>query len=137
MAWKHGMATVLATGMMLSAAGSGHAGEAGNVKAGEKVYQDNCLICHGPGGDGKGAASAGLSPMPRDFTREDFKFKSTPKGVPPTDADVIKTIKDGSPGTSMPPWGAALSAAQMKDVLAYIKTFNPKYWAGRSAKAAK
>ena len=34
---------------------------------GKKLYEQNCMPCHGPKGDGKGPAGALLKPPPRDF----------------------------------------------------------------------
>ncbi len=122
---------------LVSAMGSGYGAEKVSAKAGEALFKANCVVCHGEAGDGKGLASSGLNPKPRDFTKDDFKHKSTPKGTPPTDEDVLNTIKKGVKGTGMPPWDGALNAAQIKDVVAYIKTFNPEYWASRSGSKTK
>jgi mono/diheme cytochrome c family protein len=44
-----------------------------------------------------------LSPYPRDFRRGIFKFKSTEGPLtPPTQDDLMKTLRDGNPGTAMP-----------------------------------
>jgi cytochrome c oxidase cbb3-type subunit I/II len=95
---------------------------------GKNLYVQHCLICHGEKGDGQGPAGKALQPAPRDFTTGNFKFKTTAKGLPPSDADILKTIAEGSPGTAMPPWSSALNETQRRDVLAYIKSFNPKLW---------
>ncbi|MCY1016532.1 c-type cytochrome [Pyxidicoccus sp. MSG2] len=33
----------------------------------EEVFNSRCAVCHGPRGGGDGAASAGLTPPPRNF----------------------------------------------------------------------
>ena len=34
---------------------------------GKKLYEQNCVTCHGPKGDGKGQLGAALKPAPSDF----------------------------------------------------------------------
>lgn len=41
------------------------------IKAhGKKIFEANCVICHGAGGMGDGAAAAALNPKPRNFTQD-------------------------------------------------------------------
>ncbi|MBZ4415003.1 c-type cytochrome [Myxococcus sp. RHSTA-1-4] len=37
------------------------------LKEAEEVFNSRCAVCHGPRGAGDGAASAGLTPPPRNF----------------------------------------------------------------------
>ena len=71
---------------------------------GKAVYDQWCSSCHGEKGDGKGPAADFVWPKPRDFTKGTYKFKSTGSGEPPLDSDIIRTIREGNPGTSMPAW---------------------------------
>ncbi len=98
---------------------------AGDAGAGEQVYLKSCAACHGEQGDGNGPAAPHLNPRPRDFSLGMFKLRSTSSGDPPLDSDLIETIKKGIPGTSMPRWEDTLSDEEIKDVIAYIKTFAP------------
>src|SRR5664280_1114659 len=41
---------------------------------GEHLFVTYCSACHGVNGDGKGPASIGLRPPPRNFTQGEFKF---------------------------------------------------------------
>ena len=66
------------------------------------LFRKHCAQCHGITGDGLGPAAALLNPYPRDFRRGSFKFKSTPQGAKPTHSDLVRTIEQGIPGTSMP-----------------------------------
>ncbi|MBC8338467.1 MAG: c-type cytochrome [Alphaproteobacteria bacterium] len=91
---------------------------------GEAVYQKRCLMCHGEEGDGLGPAAERLNPPPRDFTLGQFKIKTTAFKDPITnDADLIRMIGDGMPGTAMPGWSDILSEQEISDVIHYIKTF--------------
>ncbi|MFN7627452.1 MAG: c-type cytochrome [Pirellula sp.] len=78
----------------------------GNDKIERGLYRKHCVPCHSVTGDGRGLAASMLSPYPRDFRRGTFKFKSTPTGVKPTRADLVRTLHDGIPGTSMPSFAA-------------------------------
>lgn len=68
---------------------------------GRGLYRKHCVICHGITGDGRGSTAAIQTPYPRDYRMGVFKFKSTPRGVKPTKADLAKLIKHGIGGTAM------------------------------------
>ena len=38
---------------------------------GKEQFMSQCIVCHGATGEGNGAASAGLNPKPRNFTKAD------------------------------------------------------------------
>jgi len=107
--------------LSLSAAPPPVAAQAGDAAAGKAVYERKCAGCHGDKGDGKGPAAELLSPKPRDFTAGLYKVRTTANKVP-TDQDMFRTITDGMPGTSMPPW-AVLPEKDRWNLVAYIKTF--------------
>lgn len=114
--------TVLVIVAMLFA-GSALAQSEGPVR-GEAVYQKRCLMCHGEEGEGLGPAAEFLNPPPRDFTLGEYKIKTTAFGDPITnDADFVRMIKNGMPGTAMPGWSDILSEQEINDVIHYIKTF--------------
>ncbi len=69
---------------------------------GAAVYARYCVQCHGVDGDGKGEAAAYMIPRPRDYRRGIFKFTSTTYGSRPLRDDLVRTIKRGIRGTSMP-----------------------------------
>ena len=99
----------------------------GGVEAGKKIYIKRCAGCHGDSGQGDGVASERFNPKPRDFTMGLYKYRTTPNGLLPTDADLIKVVTVGLPGTGMPSWKSLLSDDDIKDVVSYIKTFSPKF----------
>ena len=69
-----------------------------------------------------------MIPPPRDFTGNAlYQIRSTPSGQLPVDADLLRSIDEGLPGTAMPAWKSRLSDHQRRDVLAYIKTFSPYF----------
>jgi cytochrome c oxidase cbb3-type subunit 2 len=64
-----------------------------------------------------------MIPRPRDFTRGAFKYKSTPFGQPPTDEDLIRTVRDGLPGGAMPAWRDLLNEMDIRGVVEQIKSY--------------
>jgi len=66
------------------------------------LFRKQCAQCHGIAGDGFGPTAGLLDPYPRDFRRGTFKFKDTSYGRKPTLEDLVHTIENGVPGTSMP-----------------------------------
>lgn len=93
---------------------------------GAAIYDRYCLPCHGSAGDGKGPAAPWLWPRPRDFTRGEYKWRSTASGTFPTDLDLADTVRLGVAGTSMHGFGVALDDAQIAAVVDVIKGFAPE-----------
>lgn len=93
---------------------------------GGRLYSQHCAICHGPNGDGHGLRATGLLPLPRDFTKGVFAFRSTPSGTLPTDEDLWKVISNGLHGTAMVPW-ISLSENDRWALVAYVETFSPRF----------
>lgn len=101
--------------------------ESPEVSLGKAVYEANCSSCHGVDGKGTGIASAWLHPKPRDFTSGKFKFRSTESGSIPTDDDLMKTIREGLHGTSMPPIKRFVGGDSLKALVEYVKSFSPRF----------
>ncbi|MBU36407.1 MAG: hypothetical protein CMG29_04280 [Candidatus Marinimicrobia bacterium] len=98
-----------------------------DVNHGKQLYQSNCSGCHGFRGDGEGLAAKYLNPLPRDFTKGKYKFRTTPSGSLPTDENIAKIIRKGVRRTSMPAWENILSDNDISDVVAYLKTLAEKF----------
>jgi mono/diheme cytochrome c family protein len=67
------------------------------LNRGKKLYEENCIQCHGPNGDGKGWKAAELKKKPRDFTVPLNEW-SYSHGDPQKIFEVLKT---GIPDTPM------------------------------------
>lgn len=115
---------LLSTGMALAAAPD--LGTEQQREQGKQLYDKYCAQCHGVDGDGEGHATRRVKPRPRDFTSGKYKFRTTPSGMLPTDADLAKVIKDGLPYTSMPGW-PQLSDAEIQNVIYYLKSFSDAF----------
>src|ERR1700734_4327310 len=112
---------------LLLLAGMTCAQDVGDAPRGKLVHEKYCLLCHGEQGDGKGHFSEATTPVPRDFRQGTFKWRTTPSGSLPTDADLEKILITGLYGTSMSSMRTTLSHQQRLDVIAYIKTFSPRF----------
>lgn len=97
-----------------------------SIAAGKEIYEKRCYYCHGITGDGNGPAAPRLDPKPRNFTRNEYKIRSTGPGVLPTDEDLFRIITSGVEGSAMPFW-STLTAAERWQVIHYIKTFNKDF----------
>ncbi len=92
-------------------------------KAAKAKYDQLCVGCHGASGKGDGPAAASLKPGPGDFTncKEMASY---------SDDLLFKIIKDGGAAVKksamMPPWGASLTDQDVRNMVAYVKSFCKK-----------
>ena len=113
--------------LALSACGGGDsapadepAAPAGDVAAGEPLFQSTCAACHGP--DAKGMPNLG-----KDLTTSAYLVETS-------DSDFLAFIKVGRPagdplnttGVDMPPKGGnpALTDENLQDIIAYVRTLH-------------
>jgi mono/diheme cytochrome c family protein len=93
----------------------------------ERVFALHCAVCHGPNGRGNGPAAPSMFPRPRDFSSGRFKYKSTTAGEPPTDQDLLRTIRDGLQGSAMPYFAGLLSPEELNAVVEQVKSFSSAF----------
>lgn len=93
------------------------------LELGREVYVEQCAVCHGLEGDGRGPAAWGMWPPPRDFTTAKFKFAGIQDRGLPADAELARIIEGGLAGTPMRAWD--LADAELAAVIDYLKTFSP------------
>lgn len=80
---------------------------------GAKVFESNCVACHGPQGHGDGVASQSLDPKPKNL--------ATFQGSVGDDY-LFWRISEGKPGTSMVAWKAILTEEQIWQAVSFIRT---------------
>lgn len=88
-----------------------------SVMRGEKVYQDYCIGCHGPVGDGNGPAAKYLQPTPVNFTilRRHLIDGKYIGGI------LYYQIMNGITGSAMPYFKKDLESAKIWDVGNFIE----------------
>jgi mono/diheme cytochrome c family protein/cytochrome c5 len=98
----------------------------GHSETGRKLYYRFCWGCHGFRGDGNGENGPYLNILPRNFVAATFKCRSTPTGTLPTDEDLYNSLGRGLNNSNMPSW-ISLTDQQRADMVAFIKTFSPRW----------
>jgi len=88
--------------------------EAGLAR-GHKIYQDFCLGCHGPVGDGMGPAQPHIYPPPLNFTI--LKNREISGGI------LYYQIMNGITGTAMPYFKRELESEKIWDVGNYVAVY--------------
>lgn len=126
--WIFGIAVALVLPMLASAQqGESHVGKlSGQAAAGKQLYYRYCWGCHGYQGDGNGENGPYLNILPRNFVAATFKCRSTPTGTLPTDEDLYNAMTRGLNNSNMPSW-ITLTAQNRADLIAFIKTFSPRW----------
>ncbi|MBI3546617.1 MAG: cytochrome c [Gammaproteobacteria bacterium] len=90
-----------------------------SIERGRKLFQANCVTCHGAQGKGDGPAAAALNPKPADL--------SVMAGQHP-DGDFAWKISNGR--GAMPPWKQTLKPNQIWDLVNFVQSMAPKGQAG-------
>ncbi|MCL6571407.1 MAG: c-type cytochrome [Bacillus sp. (in: Bacteria)] len=83
------------------------------VAAGEKVYNKNCLVCHGNTGKGEGS-NAGTSINNQQFLSS------------VSDKDLYNYVKYGREGTGMPAYGPRVSEEELNHLVAFMRDWQTK-----------
>lgn len=89
----------------------------GDSKAGQGVYEQQCLRCHGAKLDGNGPDSQDLIVRPADLQSQTTRSK--------TDWELLVAISNGVLFTPMHSFRGKLTDQQMLDVLSYIRFMAP------------
>ena len=123
-----GIVALLVAPLVVSAQqGESHIGKvSGHPDAGRHLYFRYCWGCHGFHGDGNGENAPYLNILPRNFVAATFKCRSTPTGTLPTDQDLFNSLVRGFNNSNMPSW-IALTDQNRADLVAFIKTFSPRW----------
>jgi mono/diheme cytochrome c family protein len=102
-----------------AAAPSAAAATAPDAARGKLHFENYCVSCHGPRGEGDGPVAQALDPKPARLG--DRAYMSTRN-----DETLFQVIKNGgaSVGRSpmMAPWSGSLSDEQIRDVIAYVRS---------------
>lgn len=77
------------------------------------------MLCHGENADGRGVRSMGLDRRPANFTDPIWS-------QPESASRAFEAISKGVPGSPMPAWGTALSAADRWALVAFITSVSER-----------
>jgi high-affinity iron transporter len=86
---------------------------------GKKLYEQNCVTCHGPKGDGKGQLGAALKPAPSDFAQPLKKWPNTKGDL----QKIFDVISKGIPNSAMVKWDQ-LSEQERWALVYYMVNFS-------------
>ncbi|MFY9269092.1 MAG: c-type cytochrome [Candidatus Manganitrophaceae bacterium] len=93
--------------------------EKGNPVEGKRIFRHYCAACHGLSGKGNGVNADNLDPHPSDLTSDEIQSLE--------DKEIFEVIEKGGGAVelsaAMPPWGKTLSGNQIRDLVAYVRTF--------------
>jgi mono/diheme cytochrome c family protein len=98
-----------------------------SLELGSELYRKHCMHCHGVAGDGRGPTAAWVHPHPRDYRSGRFKFVSNSAqseagealDLKPSRADLLRVLRRGIEGTSMPGF-EALPESQLEALVSYV-----------------
>jgi len=85
-----------------------------SVAEGEGIFAQRCAQCHGVLGSGDATLARALSRLPPEIGSFGWQAERS-------DAQLASVVRDGMPGTPMPP-SRDLSPAQLQSVVAYLRT---------------
>lgn len=97
--------------------------QSAKIELGRSTYLQHCARCHGPEGGGDGPDASRVPVAPRVLTGEDYKFKTTEYGTPPSDEDLQWVLDHGMSGAGMPSF-SNLSRDAKEGLIAYIKSIS-------------
>ena len=116
MTYSYRVSVVVLCALILSGASAVMAADAAK---GRPLYQQYCSMCHGAQGKGNGPAAAAMKPRPRDHTESAYMNTLS-------DDHLMRVLADGGQAVNrsplMPGWKGTLTPAQMRDVIAYLRT---------------
>ena len=99
----------------------GDGGATVDTTRGAPLYATYCASCHGAGGEGDGPFAAALDPQPAKHTDDAYMATLS-------DEHLFSVIKLGGPAVGksplMAPCGGTLSDAQIRDVVAFVRSLS-------------
>jgi cbb3-type cytochrome c oxidase subunit III len=101
--------SIIFVSSLLTASTTSFAADQATIKLGEQLYNQNCSVCHQADAVGKAGFAPSLTNPELLSVASDKFFEST--------------IRDGRPGTGMPPW-SHLGRKNILAIVAYLRSFS-------------
>jgi mono/diheme cytochrome c family protein len=97
------------------------AGDFEAIAGGQKIFEINCVTCHGPKGAGDGDAAAGLDPKPANLGDSMMMAELS-------DGYLFWRVSEGGAmepfNSAMPSWKLSLSEEQHWQAISYVRTLS-------------
>ena len=91
-----------------------------SIAAGKKIYDTQCVSCHGDTGKATARWRRRLpAPKPSDLSDASWKHGSS-------DGEIFTLVRDGSKGTGMRGYATKLKTDDIWNVVNYLRTLGPK-----------
>ncbi len=84
---------------------------AGGLKAGQSLFSENCVLCHGKAGKGDGEAAAAMNPKPKSLVSRSVQSQ--------TDGELFWKISEGR--EAMPSW-KGLSEKERWSLVVFLRS---------------
>jgi len=88
-----------------------------SIAAGQKLYEKQCVACHGATGKGDGKMAGEMNPKPADLSDASWKHGSS-------DGEIFTVIKDGAKDTGMRGFASKMTVEEIWNVVNYVRSLS-------------
>jgi len=100
----------------------------GDIKNGQKLFQQKCAACHGKDGKSEGLGTGVTASRERKFQVVPPALNNPGFLASANDDWIRQTIKNGRPGTIMPSQSVLqITDKQLNDIVSYVRSFEKSY----------
>jgi len=90
-----------------------------DIRVGERIYRQYCIVCHGMQGNGQTHIGRVLTRHPRDFTNVE-------KMAHLSNRQMVEAIRNGKPKTAMVAWKNILNSEDVRRVILFIRQISQR-----------
>jgi len=90
-----------------------------DIRVGERIYRQHCVVCHGGKGNGQTTIGLALHRHPQNFT-------DVVGMAHLSDRELASTIEDGKPDTAMVAWKSILNDEDIRRIILFIRQIHPQ-----------
>jgi len=106
------------------------------LAAGKRLYDANCMNCHGPRAQGAARAGVTISIIAERGGKQPPDLTDSVWDHGATDAEIATMVKKGLPLAMMPGYEGSLSDVDIRNVVAYVRSLSPAQSAAVAATQA-